>query len=212
MTDSRFWDRIADRYAARPIDDLETYTEKLRRTQAMLRPQMRILEVGCGTGSTALAHAPHVAHVHATDLSPRMIAIARARAAEAGIPNVTFDVASAEEIEAPAGGYDAVLALNLLHLVADRPAVLRRLGALVKPGGLLVASTPCLADGMAWVGWVAPAARALGLWPRVSVFSAAAFEREMQQAGFDIETRWQPKARAARFHIARSRSIGLAAA
>ena len=59
---------------------------------------MRLLEVVCGTGTTAIAHAPHVAHIRGTDLSARMIAIARARAVEAGMANVRFDQAAVDDL------------------------------------------------------------------------------------------------------------------
>jgi cyclopropane fatty-acyl-phospholipid synthase-like methyltransferase len=41
---------------------------------------MELLEFGCGTGGTAIIHAPHVKHIRAIDISPRMIEIAKSRA------------------------------------------------------------------------------------------------------------------------------------
>ena len=54
----RFWDRIADRYAAKPVPDQAVYERKLQITRTLLHPQAEVLELGCGTGSTALALAP----------------------------------------------------------------------------------------------------------------------------------------------------------
>ena len=58
-TSSKFWDRIADRYSRRPVADEAAYQKKLEVTRQYFRPEMQVLEFGCGTGSTAIAHAPY---------------------------------------------------------------------------------------------------------------------------------------------------------
>ena len=68
---AKFWDWIAERYARTPVADEASYKKKLQITQDYLRPGMEVLEFGCGTGSTALIHAPHVKHIHAIDISSR---------------------------------------------------------------------------------------------------------------------------------------------
>ena len=50
---ARFWDRIAPKYAADPIADLAGYEATLQRVQGLLSTQHDVLEIGCGTGSTA---------------------------------------------------------------------------------------------------------------------------------------------------------------
>ncbi len=90
VTPAEFWDRVAPGYSKRPISDSDSYARKLAATQALMRPNMKVLEFGCGTGSTALEHAPHVTHIEATDVSAGMIAIARQKAEDAGINNVSF--------------------------------------------------------------------------------------------------------------------------
>ncbi len=84
LTSSEFWDRIAPAYSRQPVADSETYTRKLAATQALMQPSMTVLEFGCGTGSTALAHASHVAQIDATDVSAAMIAIGQQKARDAG--------------------------------------------------------------------------------------------------------------------------------
>jgi 2-polyprenyl-3-methyl-5-hydroxy-6-metoxy-1,4-benzoquinol methylase len=200
---ARFWDRIAARYAAKPVPDRAIYEEKLRITRDLLRPGDRVLEIGCGTGSTALAHAPHVAHVLATDISAAMIAIAKEKAAQAGAANVTFRRAALAEIEPSEGPFDAVLALSLLHLLEDRDAALARIHALLRPGGVFVSSTPCLGDRMAAMRLILPVGRALGLFPLVRVFKRRALEESLARAGFAIERAWQPSPGAAVFLVAR---------
>ena len=81
---SRFWDKLAEKYARQPVADEEAYRTKLRVTQSYLRPDMEVLEFGCGTGSTALVHAPFVRHILAIDFSTKMLEIARGKAEAAG--------------------------------------------------------------------------------------------------------------------------------
>ncbi len=61
---ARFWDKIAERYSKRPIVDEAAYQKKLQVTREYFRPDMEVLEFGCGTGSTAITHAPYVKHIH----------------------------------------------------------------------------------------------------------------------------------------------------
>ncbi|WP_206453144.1 class I SAM-dependent methyltransferase [Aurantimonas marina] len=199
---ARFWDRMAARYAKRPITDQAAYETKLRITRDHLRHDMQVLELGCGTGSTAIAHAPYVAHIRATDISPMMIEIARAKAAESGIANVAFECVAVEDIAVPDESFDAVLALNLLHLVEDRDAAIARVAALLKPGGAFVTSTACLADGMKWFRLVAPIGRFFGVIPLVRIFGKADLEGSLTRGGFTIVQEWQPKNNAAVFIVA----------
>jgi ubiquinone/menaquinone biosynthesis C-methylase UbiE len=91
--DSKFWDRIAHKYSLSPISNQQIYEKKLALTQQYLKPDMNVLEFGCGTGSTAIVHAPYVKHVTATDFSQNMIAIAKQKAVDKNIQNITFECA-----------------------------------------------------------------------------------------------------------------------
>ena len=88
--DAKWWDGIADEYAAKPIDNVPAYERKLEITRARLAPEQTVLDIGCGTGSLALELAPHVEHVHAMDISAEMLRHGRRKAAAAGADNVTF--------------------------------------------------------------------------------------------------------------------------
>lgn len=203
LAEARFWDRKAEGYAKSPIADLPAYEKKLLVTREHLRPDMKLLEVGCGTGTTALIHAPHVAHIRATDLSSQMIAIAKKKAADEGIDNVTFEQASIASLEAEDGAYDAILAMSILHLLEDRRGALEKLHRLLAPGGKLFTSTPCLSDGMAWVGWIAPFARLLGFFPYVECFSEQTLMDDLAATGFEVDYKWKPGPKKALFTIAR---------
>ncbi|HBO13964.1 MAG TPA: SAM-dependent methyltransferase [Halieaceae bacterium] len=190
VTSSEFWDRVAPDYSRQAIADTETYARKLAATQALMQPSMAVLEFGCGTGSTALEHAGHVAQIDATDVSAAMIAIGRRKAQDAGIENVSFRQAGVEDFEAPDDSYDMVLALNLLHLVPDRRAALARVHRLLKPGGFFVSSTVCLADRLWFLRPVIPVMQWLGKAPYVSFLRAADMLREVASAGFEEQEHW----------------------
>jgi ubiquinone/menaquinone biosynthesis C-methylase UbiE len=185
-----FWDRIADRYAKMPVADETVYESKLAITRRYFHDDAAVLEVGCGTGTTAIRHAPHVAYVHATDISARMIEIANQRADRAGVDNVTFEQAALEDIDMPDASADVVLALSLLHLVADRDAAIANLHRWLKPGGVLVTSTICLGDNMRWFRFVAPVGTALGLMPMVRVFRMDDLRHSLANAGLVEDIDW----------------------
>lgn len=200
---AKFWDKVAAKYAARPVADEAAYQHKLAMTRELLRPDMEVLEIGCGTGSTAITHAPHVAHIRAVDISEKMIAIAKAKAAEAGVTNITFEVSEIDTLSVPNGSVDVVLALSVLHLVEDKQALMGRLRQMLKPGGLFISSTTCLGETMAWFKYIVPIGRLLGQMPFVEVFTTGHLQEAVRSAGFDIEQSWQPAKGKALFLIAR---------
>ncbi|SDK46925.1 class I SAM-dependent DNA methyltransferase [Aliiruegeria lutimaris] len=189
----RFWNWIARRYARTPIRDEAAYREKLRRTQAVLQPDWNVLEFGCGTGSTALEHAPHVASIRGIDSAPKMIDICREKLDAGAVPNATFDVDAIDTLDAEDGIYDAVLGMSILHLVDDRDAVIGKVHRLLKPGGVFVSSTMCL-EGQARLltNTLLPLGNLLGLLPRIHAFSRNGLIDALTTAGFEIEENWQP--------------------
>ncbi len=201
--DAAFWDKIAREYAASPIKDMAAYTKTLDRTRAHLSKDDEVLEVGCGTGSTAIRLAGHVAHLTASDISANMIEIGRERAREQGVENVSFVQAALPAATLEAESYDAVLAFNTLHLLRDLPPVLRNLRDALKPGGLLITKTVCLAEQSRL--WAVPLffMRLIGKAPYVHLLTFDELEQAMVEAGFEIlETDLLPAPRS-RFVVAR---------
>ncbi len=182
--DIHFWDRIARRYAADPIKDPTGYERTVERTRQLLGANAVVLELGCGTGTTALKLAPSVSGILATDVSAEMIAIAREKAAVEGSGNVSFEVADASTATEGEARFDAVLAFNLLHLVSHRAGVLAQAFRLLKPGGLFISKTPCLLEMNPFVRIAVPIAQWIGKAPGVSFFDAATLEVEIANAGF----------------------------
>lgn len=185
---ARFWDKIARKYAADPVADAIGYERSLERTREYLRASQRVLEIGCGTGSTALRLAAHTGSMVATDVSPEMIAIAREKLAAAPQAKLEFAVVDAD---APLGGgtrYDVVLAFNILHLVSDLDATLRGVWDALEPGGLLISKTACIAEMSPLVGRVmVPIMRLFGKAPHVVLdLHAVDLAVALTRQGFEI--------------------------
>ena len=187
----KFWDKSAARYAKSAISDEASYQKKLTETQAFLTPNMHILEFGCGTGTTAVHHAPHVQHIDAVDISENMLEIGRDNAKAAGVENISFSRGTLTEFDAASGTYDAVLGLNVIHLVPDRQAVVAEVARILKPGGIFITSTPCLGHSyLRFIKLIAPLANWLGLMPDVFIMTELEWAHEVTNAGFTIERQW----------------------
>ncbi len=200
---SKFWDRIAERYARKPVADEAAYQRKLQVTRDYLRPDMEVLEFGCGTGSTAIAHAPHVKRIRAIDISAKMIEIAQGKASENKVTNVTFEQSSIDSFHVPDQTFDAVLGLSILHLLENTEDVIAKVHKMLTPGGVFVTSTACIGDTMTLIWLVAPIGRFFGLLPLLRIFTTRELEDSLTNAGFHIDHQWQPGKGKAVFIVAK---------
>lgn len=186
---ARFWDRIARKYAADPIADMAGYETTLRRVKELLSPEHAVLEIGCGTGSTALRLAAGTREMLATDVSSEMIAIAREKLAAQPLPQLRFEVADADVPVAGTARHDVVLAFNVLHLVSDLDGALQAVLPSLNPGGLFISKTPCLAEMNPIVPRVlVPLMRAIGKAPDVLVFDSEKLQSALERSGLKIES------------------------
>ena len=186
---ARFWDRIARQYAADPIADMAGYEATLQRVLSLLHPGQDVLEIGCGTGTTALRLSPFTRRLLATDVSQQMINVAREKLAERPMAQLGFAVADADAQVFGQGIYDAVLAFNMLHLVSDLDLALAQAVRALRPGGLLISKTPCISEMNPLVRWLAlPLMRAIGKAPDVLLcLDAAQLRSAMVRQGLRIE-------------------------
>lgn len=178
----RFWNRFAERYAARPIKDMGAYEAMLADAATRLHPSDRVLELGCGTGGTAIRLASGVAAWTATDFSAEMVRIAEAKPAPDTLRFVVTDAAQAFG----GGPFDAICAFNVLHLVDDLPDMLDRIHDNLVPGGLLVSKTWCFADLGLKMRMLFAVLRPLGLFPTAHTLGVAQLRQAILNAGFEI--------------------------
>lgn len=188
------WDRISQTYA-REVDRRFVLVVEQVIKRAGLKPGLRVLDIGTGTGSVALIAAPLVApagRVTCTDISSEMLDIARNRAREGGIGNLDFEECSAEAIKAPDASFDVVLASLSLMYVIDRATAARECARVLRPGGRFVAAVwagpeECdIVRLQATAGSFAPAPPAPGVGPG-ALADAAPFLKQLAEAGIGAE-------------------------
>ncbi|HEU4651500.1 MAG TPA: class I SAM-dependent methyltransferase, partial [Croceibacterium sp.] len=127
-----------------------------RRTDRAFAPGDRVLELNCGTGEDAVHLAARGVRVLATDSSPAMLAVARAKAERAGLRGlVEFAEMPVEDLSGlpPRARFDGVLSnFGGLNCVAELPGVARALAAVTRPGGRVLLCVMGPAAPWEW-GW-----------------------------------------------------------
>jgi O-methyltransferase / aklanonic acid methyltransferase len=111
---------------------------------AALRPGMRVLDVGCGTGAALVPAAEKVGpdgHVLGIDLAPRMVRLAAEEVRRRGWTHVAVRVGDAEQPAAGDSGWDAVVAAQVLFFLPDPATALAEYHRILRPGGILAIST-----------------------------------------------------------------------
>ena len=168
-----------------------------------------VLEVGCGTGTTALLLAPSVKQIAASDISSRMIEIAREKAVTQGVENVRFDRGTLFDEDLEKGAFDVVMAFNFLHLLEDISGAVHRVHELLKPGGLFISKTVCLAEQSRLLSLFLAVMKALGLGPYVKRLKVAEIEDIIASTHFEIvETGLYPPSPPRPFIVARKPGAG----
>jgi len=201
---TKFWDKIAGRYSKRPVADEAAYQKKLQVTREYFQPDMEVLEFGCGTGSTAIIHAPYVNHIQAIDISSKMIEIAQGKADAKNVKNVTFEQSTIDEFSVSDQTFDAVLGLSILHLLDNKEEIIAKVHKMLKPGGIFVTSTACIGDTMMrCLKFIVPIGKFFGLMPQVMVFTTKELEDSLTDTGFQIDHQWQPGKGKAVFIVAK---------
>ena len=105
-----------------------------------LAPGERVLDVGSGAGTDSLIAAHMVGgqgRVVGIDMTAEMLTRARAAAAEAGVVNVEFVEAEAEQLPFADASFDVVISNGVIDLIPDKDAVYAELHRVLAPGGRL---------------------------------------------------------------------------
>lgn len=152
---------------------------------AGLRDGEVVVDLGCGGGLDVLLAAQRVGpngKAIGIDMTPDMIARAKAGAAQVGATNVEFQLAQVDQLPLPDSSVDCVISNCVINLVPDKSPVFREILRVLKPGGRLVASDIALKqplpaevvqDVQVYIGCIAGA------------IQMTEYERLLREAGFD---------------------------
>jgi 2-polyprenyl-3-methyl-5-hydroxy-6-metoxy-1,4-benzoquinol methylase len=157
------FDRIALALASTPVDSELTRAEQAVISAIPARARSA-LDVGCGDGNLARRLSHRGLAVVAIDVSPQMIALARARTPSGlEVDYTVSDVMSADSIRT----FDAVVSINMVHHLPIS-LVVPRLAALVAPGGTLVIQDVVTRKGLRYlpINVVATLRRRVARWAR----------------------------------------------
>jgi|SRR5579884_422764 len=136
---------------------------------AHLKPGETVVDLGCGGGLDVLLAAQKVGPTGKAigiDMTPQMLELARRNAEKAGATNAEFYHATIDKLPLPDGSVDCVISNCVINLAPDKPAVLREIARVLRPGGRLAISDIALkrplpaelgTDLMAYVGCIAGA-------------------------------------------------------
>ncbi|WP_232666301.1 class I SAM-dependent methyltransferase [Pseudonocardia sp. TRM90224] len=127
-----FWTENADMFDA----GVARYTAPFF-AAAAIEPGSRVLDVGCGNGQTTrdAARLAHDGTATGLDLSSRMLALARERAAVEGVANVRFEQADAQIADLGENSYDRIISRTGVMFFGDPVAAFRNLARSLAPGG-----------------------------------------------------------------------------
>lgn len=126
----------ADGYAT---SDVHAQGESLGVLLELVEPRQewRVLDIATGAGHTALAFAPRVTHVTASDLTAQMLAKTAELAAARGVKNVETRLADAESLPFDDATLDLVTCRLAFHHFPEPQRALSECDRVLKPGGVL---------------------------------------------------------------------------
>ncbi|MCJ8314457.1 MAG: class I SAM-dependent methyltransferase [Saccharospirillaceae bacterium] len=197
----KFWEKIAHRYNKQPIKNEQAYQTKLTKTKQYYNKNSKILEIGCGSGDTAIYHAPNIKHYLAVDYCQSFIQIGTAKALD--IKNLSFIQCSVEQLDMKSLDFDITLAMSLFHLVENPGQLIQKIYDNLPENGLLISSTTCIKNMPFYISWMLPVIFKLGLAPKVMVFTSDELINMIKKSGFKIDYQWQPNKKSALFIVAK---------
>ena len=155
-----------------------------------------VLDVSTGAGHTALAFAPRVARVIASDLTPQMLDEARKLAKERDIANLEFEPADAHALPFDDNTFDLVTNRIALHHYSDARKAIAEMARVCKPGGIVALTDNIVPPDKVTAGyinhfeklrdpshnWAYPAARLEAYFAdaKLNVEHSESFSKEME--------------------------------
>ncbi|MEX1020400.1 MAG: class I SAM-dependent methyltransferase [Litorilinea sp.] len=123
----------------------------LARAVELVQPQAhwRALDIATGAGHFALAFAPHIGHITATDLTPKMLKVAADLAHTRAVTNISFQEADAQNLPFAPASFDLVLCRIAPHHFPDVARFVQECARVLRPGGIFVLVDNVVPEGEA---------------------------------------------------------------
>lgn len=181
----RFWDKMANYYDRVEKKDELTYIKIIEKTKMYLKINDVVLDYGCGTGLISNEIADNVEVIHAIDISSKMIEIAKRKADMCKIENIDYAHSTIFDERYKRGSFDVILVFYVLHLLEDSPKVMKRISELLKPGGLIISTTPCMGENT-FLNIGLSLVSKIGLIPKFRSFKSSELEDSIVNGNFEI--------------------------
>lgn len=153
-----------------------------------IQPSSIVIDIGCGSGWAArlMAERAHEGRVVGIDVSDEMIRVARE--SSASLPNVAFQVSSAEKLPFETGGFTHAFSMESLYYYADIPTALMEIRRVLRTGGRFVTVLDLYRENKPshqWVDQLKVPVQLLSEAEYCSMFTNAGFGNVMAQRLYD---------------------------
>jgi SAM-dependent methyltransferase len=157
------------------------WARRVKMLSGHLRPEMTVLELGCGTGYFTSELVRSGAEIVAIDVSPDLLQLARA---QHSAPNVRYELQNAYAMSYPDASFDSVVGSSVLHHLEIQPA-LREIHRVLKPSGTIFFTEPNMLNPQIAVQKNVPwVKRKLGDSPDETAFFRWPLRRSLEKNGF----------------------------
>ena len=177
-----FWDFCAPFYDIAEKVNGRAYGEMLKTVKGLVPQGATALEAAAGTGAISLAVADKASRVLCTDVSEKMLNVARRKTVKRGIQNITIGMQSIYELAVPDNSFDIVIAGQILHLIDEPKKAAEELRRVAKSTVILPMSFTKNLRGSAKFG--VDVYRFFGFAPKIE-FTADEYKAFLLAIGFD---------------------------
>jgi len=165
----KFWNRMSKNFDKPVKPGKRKLSKNALLTKKHIKNSDTVLEFGCATGTLAIDLAEDVQEIYAIDISSQMIKIAQKKANEINAENITFAHTTINDERFRNESFNVILSFNILHLLENRPKVLKRINQLLKSGGLFISDTPCLGEKKSFISFIQFILSKTGLVPHLNM-------------------------------------------
>ena len=182
--DEKFWDRIASKFDRLEKNDI-SYQIFIEKARKYLKIDDTVLDFGCGTGLICNEIAENVLSIYAMDISTNMIEISNNKAKELNIQNIEFSRTTIFDEKFKVSSFDAIIAFNIFHLLEEPQKYFQRLHQILKPGGLIISSTPCMSEAPL-LNLILKIFSFIGMTPKLNSFTSSEMKKMLLVESFKL--------------------------